>query len=511
VNYVQLAGWFGAALAVACVLGWLVGTFAPNSVDRETRRQNRVRESSRTWARPADLGELAYNPARDDRSRLQLGVLGNAAVANPPRRSVIAVAPTGAGKTPRYAAPFVLRHKGPAVVTSVKADILHLTLSHRASQGPVWVFDVTGISGLPGCRWSPLTSIHSYADAMKAASWIANSTKADQSGIENANFWDTLGEKLLAPLLFAAAHEGRHIADVARWVDTGEEKEVLSILGAIGDRDAEAQWLASMKREARTKQSVFATAEVVLQPFAHPQVRDALTATADAFSPARLLDEGGTLYLVAPQHDQELFAPIFETIINAVVREVEMRSAANQGLPIDPSLLLCLDELANIARVRKLDQIASAGANQGITLASFIQDLGQLAKIYGPDTARTIMANHTAKVFLTGNADVPTLEMVSALVGQHKVRNVDVTRDMDTGTPILDVGRRSARITHDDADVAPISWLREQPEDVAIVITGRSKPMRLRAPGWWEQPELARLVDARVRERFAREFETARR
>ena len=510
-TYADLLPWFLGLLAGACVLGWLVGSFAPNSVDRETKRQNRVRESSRTWARPGDLGELAYDAARDGRPRLQLGVLGKEAVANPPRRSVIAVAPTGAGKTPRYAAPFVLRHHGPAVVTSVKADILHLTHAHRASQGPVWVFDVTGISGLSGCRWSPLASIHTYADAMKAASWIANSTKADQSGIENANFWDTLGEKLLAPLLFAAAYEGRHIADVARWVDTGEEDEVLGILSAIGDRDAQAQWLASMKREARTKQSVFATAEVVLQPFAHPQVRDALTATDDAFSPARLLDEAGTLYLVAPQHDQELFAPIFETIINAVVREVEMRSAANQGLPIDPSLLLCLDELANIARVRKLDQIASAGANQGITLASFIQDLGQLAKIYGPDTARTIMANHTAKVFLTGNADVPTLEMVSALVGQHKVRTADVTRDMDTGTPILDVGRRSVRITHDDQDVAPISWLREQPADVAIVITGRSKPMRLRAPGWWEQPELARLVDPRVRERFEREFQGVRR
>lgn len=57
------------------------------------------------------------------------------------------------------------------------------------------------------------------------------------------------------------------------------------------------------------------------------------------------------LYIVAPQADQELCTPIFESLVNAVVRVIERRSAPT-GLPIDPPLLLMLDEAANCAPLR---------------------------------------------------------------------------------------------------------------------------------------------------------------
>jgi len=44
-------------------------------------------------------------------------------------------------------------------------------------------------------------------------------SQIQMSVIKDARFWDTLGERLLAPLLFAAAGTGRHISDVVAWVD----------------------------------------------------------------------------------------------------------------------------------------------------------------------------------------------------------------------------------------------------------------------------------------------------
>jgi len=41
-------------------------------------------------------------------------------------------------------------------------------------------------------------------------------------------------------------------------------------------------------------------------------------------------------------------------------------------------MLLCLEEAANVAPIRKLDKIASAGAAQGIVLMSIWQDEGGL-------------------------------------------------------------------------------------------------------------------------------------
>src|SRR5664280_1052469 len=160
------------------------GAVAPGSASAPTRRC--------AWARPADLADLLVDGPVPGRS--QLGTLAGRLVANPPRRSVLVQAPTGGGKTPRVAVPAVLRHTGPAVVASVKADVLHLTLARRRGSGPVWVFDPTGAAGLRAARWSPLSSIAGYGDALSAAAWLADSSKVESRGLEEQRFWDTPGQ-----------------------------------------------------------------------------------------------------------------------------------------------------------------------------------------------------------------------------------------------------------------------------------------------------------------------------
>jgi len=64
------------------------------------------------------------------------------------------------------------------------------------------------------------------------------------------------------------------------------------------------------------------------------------------------------------------------------------------------------------------------------------------------------------------------------------------------GRVVLGDARRSA-VPHDEP-VAPVEWLRRLPDGEAIVLTGRHKPMRLRVPGWYEDPALREMVDPRV-------------
>src|SRR5664280_2662987 len=125
------------------------GAVAPGSASAPTRRC--------AWARPADLADLLVDGPVPGRS--QLGTLAGRLVANPPRRSVlvqVVQAPTGGGKTPRVAVPTVLRHTGPAVVASVKADVLHLTLARPRPCTPVltrYVYSAAG--GAENCRVRP--------------------------------------------------------------------------------------------------------------------------------------------------------------------------------------------------------------------------------------------------------------------------------------------------------------------------------------------------------------------
>jgi type IV secretion system protein VirD4 len=201
---------------------------------------------------------------------------------------------------------------------------------------------------------------------------------------------------------------------------------------------------------------------------------------------------------MAPASDQQLFTPVFETLVNTVLRAVERRSAAT-GLPLDPPLLLLLDEAANIAPLRRPDRVASAGANQGIVTISAWQDEGQIVAVYGRDRARTVLSNHTSRMYLPGVSDEQTLRALSAAIGDHQVRRVTETRDATTA-------RRSRSAVPHDEPVAPVEWLRRLPDGEAIVLTGRHKPMRLRAPGWYEDPALRALVDPRVAAAFDRQF-----
>ncbi len=79
--------------------------------------------------------------------------------------------------------------------------------------------------------------------------------------------------------------------------------------------------------------------------------------------------------------------------------------ATETGKPLDPPLLLVLDECANIAPLRDLATLASTGAGQGIQLVSVFQDMAQINAVYGRDRAPTIVSNHRAKVILSGIAD----------------------------------------------------------------------------------------------------------
>ena len=140
------------------------------------------------------------------------------------------------------------------------------------------------------------------------------------------------------------------------------------------------------------------------------------------------------------------------------------------GRPLDPPLLLVLDEAANIAPVRDLDTLASTGAGLGMQLVTVCQDLAQLAARYGAERARTIANNHRAKVLLSGVSDLSTLDMMSGLAGEQAVREETVTHDL-----------RDGRRTRSRATVPSGGWRR--PTSCGGSRPGRGARLRPPAPG----------------------------
>src|SRR5262249_23223841 len=160
--------------------------------------------------------------------------------------------------------------------------------------------------------------------------------------------------------------------------------------------------------------------ETILQAYADPQV--AHSADSSDITPKRLLDgKSNTLYICAPAHEQQRLRPLFAALVQELVAEVYER-ASRTGKPLDPPLLLVLDECPTIAPLRELATIASTGAGQGIQLVSVFHDIAQVASVYGTDRAPTILSNHRAKIVLSGIADSKTLDYVGRLLGDEEVR-----------------------------------------------------------------------------------------
>jgi type IV secretion system protein VirD4 len=471
------------------------------------------------WANRRQLAPLVVRGAPP--GRLVLGTLavraakqGRTVLACETAQSVAVIGPTQSGKTTALAVPAILGWEGPVLAASVKTDLVLDTLAWRRSRGRVWCFDPGGATGLPASRWSPLPSCSTWSGARRVASDLTEVTRGPGTTADG-EFWYATAAKLLAPLLFAAAHAGLEMGDVIRWVDTQEVAEVAGILEATGVPEALQAARATWQRDDRQRSSVYTTAETVLEPFADgefltahldpadtppfgtPAVPSAssfcgphrtraedvgdLNANPADVDPAALLLGSNTLYLCAPAHDQRRLRAVFCALVKRVL-EAAFERSAHIGGPIDPPLLVVLDEAANIAPLSELDGLAATCAGHGVQLVTVWQDLSQITARYG-ERGATVVNNHRAKIFLSGTSDPRTLDHASHLVGEEELLVPSVTRDPNGARTVTTSPVRRALL-------APEA-LRRMAPTTGVLVYGSLPPARLCLRPWFDDPLLA--------------------
>ncbi len=379
--------------------------------------------------------------------------------------------------------PALLEWQGPAVATSIKPDVLRATITYRAAMGEVWVYDPLGMSGTPAARWTPLAHCGTYPKARKVAKTLADA--ADLSGLkqDDANYWTTLGAKLLAVLLYAAARTGRSMADVARWVDTQDFLEVDQALEELDDPVAADAWAACKRRPENTLGSVFGTAETLLDVFGDPTIAE--SADGCDLDVEALLAGPNTLYLYAPANEQSRLRPLFELLVGVVITAAEERAARQPDGMLSPRLLLDLDEAGNCAALSKLPELATTARGQGIQLLTVWHDEAQLAYRYGRRAA-TVLNGHRAKLLLSGQADLGSLDLASRLIGDEAITQTSHT----TG----EAGRASVTASTTWRRLAPAEALRQLKPGRAVLLYGHLPPVRLHLRAWFADRRLRRLV-----------------
>jgi type IV secretion system protein VirD4 len=349
----------------------------------------------------------------------------------------------------------------------------------------VLVYDPTRVTRESPARWTPLAQCDRWLGAQRTASWLCGAAAPARGGLASAEFWYAAAAKLLAPMLFAAATQHRGMRDVVRWVDTQERDEVDDALALAEVPEAQAAMTASWQREEKQRSSIYTTAETVLAAYADPNV--AASADECDLDFPRFLDGGEhTIYVCAPGHEQRRLQALFSTLLQQLMMAA-YEKAVVQGEPLDPPMLLLVDEAANIAPLPNLDQVASTAASHGIALVSIFQDFSQIAARYGRDRANTIANNHRAKLVGSGISDPMTLDYVSQLLGDEQVRELSETHSE---------GGRA--LTHHTTmrRLAPTNLLRQTRPGEMVLVYAHLPPVRVRLRPWFEDRRLRRVAAA---------------
>jgi type IV secretory pathway TraG/TraD family ATPase VirD4 len=312
--------------------------------------------------------------------------------------------------------PGVLSHTGPVVCTSTKPDIARATRGARSQIGRVWVFDPTGAgSGAGGAqlRWSPVRVSASWdgalvmARAMTAAAGVG-------TGTTHGSHWAKRSQALLAPFLHAAALDGRDMESVVDWVMRHELDEAGILLEEErASRLAFGSLLGLLNTEERERASIFSAAADALQAYSSEAALDA--AKNPNFEPERFVVSEDTMYIHAPAEEQAGAAPIVCGLLAEIRRATY--HAHNEG-SLRGRVLFALDEVANIAPLEELPQIASEGGGQGLDLLAALQDLSQARARWG-QAADGFLTLFGTKVILPGIADTRSLEAVSTALGEY--------------------------------------------------------------------------------------------
>ena len=161
------------------------------------------------------------------------------------------------GKT-QYLAGRIIDAPGAVLVTSTRTDLYDTTAPLRRERGPVYVFNATGLAGLPSTiTFDPLTGCADPVTAHERAADMLGATtpSTGRGGSGEREFWDAQARRVLAALLHAAALGGASMRDVHAWVsdpDAGHA-DITSLLRRSPERAFETDVAQFVSTNSRTR------------------------------------------------------------------------------------------------------------------------------------------------------------------------------------------------------------------------------------------------------------------
>ena len=476
---------FGLMLLLVVVLVTVVASWWMN------RRTRKGSKRDARYAARADLGTIrvpadpAERPGRLPLAFMMTGRNGQLLAAER-CYSTIVIGPPGSAKTQGVLLPAVIEWHGPVVTCTVKPWDLNGAIAARRRIGPVWVFDPAGVAPGMGSAWNPIDLANTWDGAGQVSDWIVSAGHGTAGhGNEDGRTWELQARRWLRCLAYAAWLSGGGMKAFIDWAEQGDgaSAAVRLVLDVPANPEAKAalQTFSSiMMLHDAGRSSIYLSASAIVDAYSSPAAL--ASAARTDFTVERLLAENGTLVLTAPEADQDRYAPLLTVLARAVVVGAQDRAAKRQG-PLDPELLLALDEASSMFDYPRLPELAMTGRGAGIQLLLAFQDMAGMVRKYGTEGAWSLFNNARARLLLSGCNDEKTLDYLSRLLGDERISRESTTRSY--GTPSVTTSDTTERM-------APASLLRQISPGEGLLLYGHLPPAWVKLRLAYNDPELLR-------------------
>lgn len=405
------------------------------------------------------------------------------------------LAPPRQMKTSAVAANQVLDAPGSVVATSIRADLMRLTITARKKRGPVWVLDLENLSGHPERATFPFVA--GCEDAKVARERAAGMAAAIPLGGKDsgAHFADGV-RAILRCLLHAAAVEGGTFKDVVRWSQNFRDETPAEILRT---KSPNPEWANTLDRWMRddnpdTIGNTKTSLDRVMDTFMDTSVSDQLSVepgAEGAFDIDRFLSEPSTLYVIVDDEASASVAPVATAIVSSIVKETNVLSQKSETERLDPIVDLVLDEMVNICPLPALPKMMSSGGGRHLRTFGYLQGWSQAEQRWGKEGAQTIWDSAQMKLALTGLADDTLLEKFSRLIGHHWVTTQSHSESSGASgmSGSTQWNERRERIMEPEA-------IRKIDEGSAVLLYREKDAIATLMP-WWDRPDAKELAAGR--------------
>jgi type IV secretion system protein VirD4 len=346
-------------------------------------------------------------------------------------RHLLTVAPTRSGKGVSSIIPNLVTYPGSAFVIDPKGENALISAARRgggdADKGiaglgqDVFLLDPWDIAasklGAPRAAFNPMDWIKADdPDAGENAFLLADALVLSESKDEG-RFWDEEAKALLTGIILyvgiAAEEEGSRTLGRVRDILNLDDEEFKALLGRMYNHThpiVVSTAARQASKDTKLFSSVLATAQSNTHFLDSPRIRESLARSDFRFED--LKTKPTSIYLILPADRLKTFDRWLRLLIQQAItvnaRNIEVK-------PARPILFL-LDEMPTLGRLPALEQAFGLMAGFGMQLWGIVQDLSQLARVYGEQGWQTFISN-SGVIQYFGSRDKMTAEYFSSLCG----------------------------------------------------------------------------------------------